>query len=214
MAAKFGEAGEHHQDLVATRRCSTSGSASGHDRRNRNGPTSSPPNMCLARSRPTEREQAEALIRSNPDLPARLVQTWERRLGRAARHKGPFGRAAAHDLGAYSGPASTAWSRAPPCCCRIPIRLRAPRRRERSVIDLSARLRPLAPGGGRARRGSACRRAGGAGRGTEALRPDALPGPLRPKPGIEIVKTIETPVNPGGRFVAVLQGIRPRRRSS
>jgi anti-sigma-K factor RskA len=143
-----------------------------------------------------EREQAAALIESDPAF-AQLVHYWERRLGQL------------HAMVGSVEPPPETWARIearvdgvePSSVMLLPHPDQAARAvAEGNVVDLRRRL-------GRWRQAAVGLTAIAAMLValivTEAVRPEALPRTLRPKP-IEIVRTVETPANPG-RFVAVLQ---------
>jgi anti-sigma-K factor RskA len=143
-----------------------------------------------------EREQAETLIANDPEF-ARLVAAWERRLGQL------------HAMVAPVEPPPETWARIearvagvePSATMLLPHPDHAARvAAESNVVDIRRRL-------GRWRRASVGLGAVAAALlalvVTSVMRPDALPGALRPKP-IEIVRIVEKPVD-AGRFVAVLQ---------
>ncbi len=151
-----------------------------------------------------EREQAEALIESDPAF-ARLVRAWERRLGEL------------HAMVPAVEPPPETWGRvqarldgvAPSAEMLLPHPDQAARAAaEGNVVDLTRRLRHW-------RQATAALAALAAVLlavvVTAAFDPGILPAPLRPKP-VEIVKTVTREVtkevtrevNPG-RFVAVLQ---------
>jgi len=151
-----------------------------------------------------EREQAQAMIENDPAF-AQLVRAWELRLGQL------------HAMVAPVEPPPETWARIqarldgtdPSAAILLPHPDHAARvAAESNVVRLRRRV-------GRWRRATAGLAAIAAALiafvVTSAVRPDLLPGVLRPKP-VEIVKTVERtveriverPVNPG-RFVAVLQ---------
>ena len=143
-----------------------------------------------------EREQAETLIANDPAF-AKLVSYWERRLGELNVMVAPV------------EPPPETWARIqarldgvePSATMLLPHPDQAARvAAETNVVDLTRRL-------GRWRQATVGLAALAATLVavvvTAAVDPQALPGPLRPKP-IEVVKTVEREVNPG-RFVAVLQ---------
>jgi anti-sigma-K factor RskA len=141
-----------------------------------------------------EREQAETLIANDPAF-AQLVRYWERRLGQL------------HAMVQSVEPPLETWARIkaridgvdPSSVMLLPHPDQAARTvAEGNVVDLTQRL-------GRWRQAAIGLAAIAAVLVAlvvvEAFNPEALPGPLRPKP---IVKTVEKSVDPG-RFVAVLQ---------
>jgi anti-sigma-K factor RskA len=147
-----------------------------------------------------ERERAEALIERDPGF-ARMVRTWERRLGQLNAMAEPiepppetWARVQARIEGADAS--SVMLLPHPDQAARLAA--------ERNVVDLTARLN-------RFRQMSAGLAAIAAvllaAVVTAALRPDVLPNAFRPKP-VEVVRvverTVEKTVTPG-RFVAVLQ---------
>jgi anti-sigma-K factor RskA len=153
-----------------------------------------------------ERERAQAMIENDPAF-AQLVRAWEQRLGQLQAMVAPV------------EPPPETWARIqarldgtdPSAAMLLPHPDDAARiAAEGNVVQLRRRL-------GRWRQVTAGLAAVAAVLiafvATSAVRPDLLPGALRPKP-VEIVKTVEVvktvekvverPVNPG-RFVAVLQ---------
>jgi anti-sigma-K factor RskA len=155
-----------------------------------------------------EREQAQAKIENDPAF-AQLVRAWEQRLGQLHAMVAPvepppetWGRIQARLDG--TDPSATMLLPHPDHAARVAA--------EGNVIQLRRRV-------GRWRQTTAALAAIAAALiafvATSVLRPDMLPGALRPKP-VEIVRTVEKPVekpvekiverpvNPG-RFVAVLQ---------
>ena len=149
-----------------------------------------------------ERERAESVIENDPEF-AKLVRTWERRLGQL------------HAMVAPVEPPPETWARVqarldgvePSAVMLLPHPDQAARASaESNVVDLTRRL-------GRWRQAAAGLAAIAAvliaAVVTAAVRPDLLPSALRPAP-VEVVRTVEKekivekPVA-AGRFVAVLQ---------
>jgi anti-sigma-K factor RskA len=138
-----------------------------------------------------EREQAEALIASDPDFAARVGQ-WERRLGEL------------HALAAGVEPAPAVWeaikAKLPEMPQTTPLRLPELPRPPGNVADLLARVarfRMVAAANGAMAAALALFVV------TSAVAPTLLPDALRPKPRV-IVQMAEGPPPPP-RYVAVLQ---------